>query len=47
MKQYLELLDKVINDSKALNRKEFEGKYKGNPIKIILNKLAVITCLIN
>lgn len=37
MKQYLALLDKVIGDSKILSRTEFEKKYKGNPIEIVLN----------
>lgn len=42
MKKYFELLDRVIIDSKALSREDFEGKYKGHPIKIILNVPAVI-----
>ena len=37
MKQYLALLDKVIGDSKTLNRAEFEKVYKENPIEIVLN----------
>lgn len=37
MEQYLELLDRVIGNSKTLSRIEFEKVYKGNPIKIILN----------
>ena len=37
MKQYLELLDRVLGDSKTLSKIEFENKYKGNPIRIILN----------
>lgn len=37
MKQYLALLDRVIGDSKTLNRTEFEKEHKGNPIEIILN----------
>lgn len=37
MKQYLALLDRVIGDSKTLSKMEFENKYKGKPIPIILN----------
>ena len=37
MTQYLDLLDRVIGDSKTLSRTEFENKYKGKAIPIILN----------
>lgn len=37
MKQYLALLDRVIGNSKTLSKIEFEKKYKGKSIKIILN----------
>jgi len=37
MKQYLDLLDRVIGDAKTLSRTEFENKYKGKVIPIILN----------
>ena len=37
MKQFIELLDRVIGDSKTLNKTEFENKYKGKVIPIILN----------
>ena len=36
MKQYIELLDRVIGDSQTLNKTEFENKYKGKVIPIIL-----------
>ena len=32
MKQYLVLLDRVIGDSKTLNKREFEKEYKGKDI---------------
>lgn len=35
--KYLALLDKVIGDSKTLNRVEFEKVYKENPIEIVLS----------
>lgn len=37
MKQYLELLDRVLGNSKTLSKIEFEKEYKGNPIQIILS----------
>ncbi len=37
MKQYLELLDRVLGNSKTLSKTEFEKEYKGNPIQIILS----------
>lgn len=36
MKQYLDLLDRVLGNSKTLSKREFEEEYKGEPIKIIL-----------
>lgn len=37
MKQYLELLDRVLGNSKTLSKIEFEKEYKRNPIQIILS----------
>jgi hypothetical protein len=37
MDHYLDLLDRVIGDAKTLSRTEFENKYKGKVIPIILN----------
>lgn len=37
MKQYFELLDRVLGNSKTLSKIEFEKEYKGKPIQIILN----------
>ena len=37
MKQYFELLDRVLGNSKTLSKIEFEKEYKGNPIQIILS----------
>ena len=42
MTQYLNLLDRVIGDSKTLSKTEFENVYKGNPIKIILHNPYVV-----
>lgn len=42
MKQYLALLDKVIGDSKTLNRLEFEKEYKEHPIDIFMNAPCII-----
>lgn len=37
MKKFIDLLDRVIGDAKTLSRTEFENKYKGKVIPIILN----------
>lgn len=37
MKQYLVLLDRLLDNSKTLSKIEFEKEYKGNPIQIILS----------
>lgn len=37
MKQYLELLDRVLGNSKTLSKTDFDKEYKGNPIQIILS----------
>ena len=42
MEHYLALLDRVIDDSKALRRTEFEKTYKGNPIEIVLNAPVIL-----
>lgn len=42
MKKNLELINRVIYDLKTQSREKFEGKYKGKPIKIILNVPVVI-----
>ncbi len=37
MKRFLEILDRVLGDSRTLSKTEFENKYKGKAIPIILN----------
>ncbi len=42
MKQYLELLDRVLGNSKTLSNIEFDKEYKDNPIQIILSAPLVL-----
>lgn len=37
MKRFLEILNRVLGDSRTLSKTEFENKYKGKAIPIILN----------